>query len=89
MPYWLRATTTRWLILDNRRTELMADSEASSFTPLFAINHRGVQLFAAPFAKRPQFETEAVPAAAGDGEVGGWGLDGSNDGAFQLSILPL
>jgi hypothetical protein len=61
-----------WLILDNRRTELMTDSEASSYTPLFAINHRGVQLFAAPFAKRPQLEAEA---AAGDGEVGvgfGW-----------------
>jgi len=60
-----------WLILDNRRTELMADFEASSYMPLFAINHRGVQLFAAPFARRPQFETEAAPAAAaGDGEVG-------------------
>ena len=78
-----------WLILDNRRTELMADSEASSYTPLFAINHRGVQLFAAPFAKRPQLEAEAVPAASGDGDVGEWGLDGSNDSAFQSSMLPL
>jgi hypothetical protein len=43
----------RWLILDNRRSELLADSDASSFTPLFAINHRGVQLFAAPHAKLP------------------------------------
>ena len=79
----------RWLILDNRRSELIADSDASSFTPLFAINHRGVQLFAAPFAKRPQLEAEAAPAAAGDGEVGEWGLDGSNDSASQLSMLPL
>ena len=84
-----RASRRRWLILDNRRSELMEDSEASSFTPLFAINHRGVQLFAAPYAKRPQLEAEAAPAAAGDGEVGEWGLDGSNDSASQLSMLPL
>ena len=62
-----------WLILDNRRSELMDDTEATSFAPLFTINDRGVQLFAAPYAKRPQLEAEAAPAAAGDGEVGEWG----------------
>jgi predicted transglutaminase-like cysteine proteinase len=63
----------RWLILDNRRSELLADSDASSFTPLFAINHRGVQLFAAPYAKRPHLpgEIEAAPAAASKG-LGEW-----------------
>jgi predicted transglutaminase-like cysteine proteinase len=40
----------RWLILDNRRPELIEDSDASGFTPLFAIDDRGVQLFAAPYA---------------------------------------
>src|SRR6266403_2743417 len=57
-----------WLILDNRRSELIADTDASSFTPLFAINHRGVQLFAAPYANRPLLagEAEAAPAAASD-----------------------
>ncbi len=82
----------RWLILDNRRSELTADSDASSLTPLFAINHRGVQLFAAPYAKRPLLagEVEAAPAAASDGDVGEWGgLDVSNGGASQLSSLPL
>ena len=82
----------RWLILDNRRSELMADSDASSFTPLFAINHRGVNLFAAPYAKRPALagEVEPAPAAASDGGVGEWGgLDLSTDGASQLSTLPL
>src|SRR5438034_5390086 len=61
----------RWLILDNRRSELLVDSDASSFTPLFAINHRGVQLFAAPYAKRPHLagESEAASAAASDGDV--------------------
>src|SRR6185369_12082565 len=33
-----------WFILDNRRSELMNDSEATSFAPLFTINGRGVQL---------------------------------------------
>jgi predicted transglutaminase-like cysteine proteinase len=82
----------RWLILDNRRSELMADSDASSFTPLFAINHRGVQLFAAPYAKRPLLtgEVEAAPAAASSGAPGEWnGFEPSNEGASQLSTLPL
>jgi predicted transglutaminase-like cysteine proteinase len=39
-----------WLILDNRRAGLIEDSDASSFTPLFAIDNRGVRLFAAPYA---------------------------------------
>src|SRR5260370_3649001 len=33
-----------WLILDSRRAELMDDSDATSFTPLDAIDQRGVQL---------------------------------------------
>ena len=37
-----------WLILDSRRSDLMNDSEVTNLTPLYAINHRGVQLFAAP-----------------------------------------
>ena len=81
----------RWLILDNRRSELVADSDASSFTPLFAINHRGVQLFAAPYAKRPLLagEAEAAPAANG-GDVGEWtGQDAISDSPAQLSSLPL
>jgi predicted transglutaminase-like cysteine proteinase len=81
-----------WLILDSRRSELIEDSDASTLTPLFAIDHRGVNLFAAPFAKRalPEGEIEAVPAAAGNDEFGGWsGLEVSNDSTSQLSSLPL
>ena len=81
-----------WLILDSRRSELMDDCEASSFTPLFAINHRGVQLFAAPYAKRAPLdgEVEAAPAASSEGDVGEWsGLERPNDSASQLSTLPL
>jgi predicted transglutaminase-like cysteine proteinase len=82
----------RWLILDNRRSELMEGSDTSTLTPLFAINHRGVHLFAAPYAKRAPLESEveAAPAAASNSDVGEWsGLDGSNGGASQLSTLPL
>ena len=82
-----------WLILDSRRSELMNDSDATSFTPLFAIDGRGVQLFAAPYARRGLLgsEVEAAPAADGiDGGAGGWtGQDGSNDSSAQISMLPL
>src|SRR3954447_15962204 len=62
----------RWQILDNRHSELIEDSDAASFTPLFAIDHRGVQLFAAPYAKRGLLggEVEAAPAAAGETDSG-------------------
>jgi len=40
----------RWLILDNRRAELIEDTGVSNFTPVFAVDHRGVQLFATPYA---------------------------------------
>jgi predicted transglutaminase-like cysteine proteinase len=81
-----------WLILDSRRSELMNDADATSFTPLYAINHRGVQLFAAPYAKRGLLgsEVEPAPAAANDAEAGEWsGLERSNDGASDISRLPL
>ena len=42
----------RWVILDNRGSELIEDLDTSSFTPLFAINHHGVALFAVPYASR-------------------------------------
>ena len=56
----------RWLILDSRRSESMDDREATSFTPLFTINGRGVRLFAAPYAARGSVEgaVEAAPAAS-------------------------
>lgn len=56
----------RWLILDNRQIPLIEDSAATSFTPLFAINHAGVHLFAAPYVRRavPDDQGKAAPAAA-------------------------
>jgi len=81
----------RWLILDNRRSELVEDSDAVNLTPLFAINHLGVQLFAAPYAKRPMLDADeqAVPAAAGSDPVEWRGLDGNNDPSPQLNSLQL
>lgn len=64
-----------WLILDSRRSELVDNGEVANFTPMFAINERGVQLLAAPYAKRLPLndEFDAAPAAANaaDGEWSG------------------
>jgi predicted transglutaminase-like cysteine proteinase len=82
----------RWLILDNRRSELMNDSDAVSFTPLYAIDARGVQLFAAPYAKRDLLgrEIEAAPAAANEVEIGEWSGQEANSGSGAgLGVLPL
>lgn len=81
----------RWLILDNRHSTLTEDSNASSFMPLFAINHDGVHLFAAPYAKGLQAgEVEAAPAAAGDDGSGEWSsAEVFNKSASRLGWLPL
>ena len=81
-----------WLILDSRRADLMNDSQVTSLTPLYAINHRGVQLLAAPFAKRAPLDgdVDAAPAASSGSDVGEWsGQDAMNYGAGYMSILPL
>ncbi len=56
----------RWLILDNRWSQLREDSGDLNFAPLFTINHAGVFLFAKPFAQHVPSpgQTEAAPAAA-------------------------
>jgi predicted transglutaminase-like cysteine proteinase len=48
----------RWLILDNRWAALTDSSEARHLAPLFAIDHEGVRLFAAPHAARLPEEGE-------------------------------
>jgi predicted transglutaminase-like cysteine proteinase len=79
----------RWLILDNRWSELREDSGTLNFTPLFAINHAGVFLFAAPYAKAQPLaaKAEAAPAAAGEPASEWAGLD--NEAGRPLSTLPL
>ena len=78
----------RWLILDSRRSDLINDSDVTNFTPLYAINGRGVQLFAAPYARRGLLgnEVEAAPAAAGE-TVDGW--SNNENGSGSMSALPL
>jgi len=51
----------RWFILDNRWSALREDGDAGRFTPLFALDHEGVKLFAARAVPR---EPEFTPAAA-------------------------
>ncbi|HKU06971.1 MAG TPA: transglutaminase-like cysteine peptidase [Bradyrhizobium sp.] len=56
----------RWLILDNRWSELREDSSSLNLAPLFAIGESGVQLFATPYAKLRSLGSEisTAPAAA-------------------------
>jgi predicted transglutaminase-like cysteine proteinase len=63
----------RWLVLDNRRSGLSEPRDLPYFMPLFAIDHNGVSLFAAPYAERPRHESESdvFPAADADGMSGG------------------
>jgi predicted transglutaminase-like cysteine proteinase len=80
----------RWLILDNRRNGLIEDGEATSLTPLFAINDDGVHLFATPYAKRQPLtgEVAAAPAAESVDPVE-WTGDETGGGGAGLSFLPL
>lgn len=55
----------RWMVLDNRRSALLEGRALQSMTPLFALDERGVSLFAAPHTGRPDHErgTDVEPAA--------------------------
>jgi predicted transglutaminase-like cysteine proteinase len=82
----------RWIILDSRRSDLIDDSDVRNLTPMFAINDRGVQLFAAPYAKRGliEDEVEASPAAANPDDAETWtGAEPSYISSGDASILPL
>ena len=83
----------RWLILDNRWSELREDLTDLNFTPLFAIDHAGVFLLAKPYAKleySPANEVEAAPAAAGSDGFGQWkGAEAPDEAKYRLSSLPL
>ena len=81
-----------WLILDSRRPDLIEDSDASGLTPLFTIDHRGVNLLAAPYAKRSLLagEAEAAPAAADNNDTGDWnGLTEATGDVAGLNSLPV
>lgn len=59
-------TGGRWLVLDNRVARPIDIADVRHFMPLFALDHEGVKLLAAPYAARPLHESEIdlVPAAA-------------------------
>lgn len=77
----------RWMILDNRWAGLREDNGELNFTPLFAINHDGVNLFAKPYAKTAPLTAEAAPAAAASEWAGSEPVDPAGGGS--LSSLPL
>jgi predicted transglutaminase-like cysteine proteinase len=57
----------RWLVLDNRHLMLSETTALPQFTPLFALDHQGVSLFAAPYAAQPARSFEpagSVPPTA-------------------------
>jgi predicted transglutaminase-like cysteine proteinase len=79
----------RWLILDNRWSELRDDSADLNFTPLFAVDRAGVFLLAKPYAKlepSPANEVQAAPAANGDGDWSNPGGDGHNGTGAPLFL---
>ncbi|WP_076860666.1 transglutaminase-like cysteine peptidase [Bradyrhizobium mercantei] len=80
-----------WLILDSRRSDLIDDGELDNFTPMFAINDHGVQLFAAPYAKRLPLgdELDAAPAAANTDDADWTGTEAFSGSGAQLPGLPL
>lgn len=53
-----------WLILDNRWTRLIQDSNIKDFTVLFAIEDRGVEMYAAPYVM-----TQPAPHAILDSDL--------------------
>lgn len=79
----------RWLILDNRWSELTEDGEATRFTPLFAINHDGVHLFAAPYARQtsPGDQRNAAPAAPAVASTGSEPAPAAASGIGTLPVL--
>jgi predicted transglutaminase-like cysteine proteinase len=54
----------RWLILDNRHAALLEPDGVRHFRPMFALDHRGVKLFAAPYATSLPALTDPAPAVS-------------------------
>lgn len=80
-----------WLILDSRRSELVDNGEVANFTPMFAINEHGVQLFAAPYAKRLPLgdELDAAPAAANAADAEWTGVEPFDAASPLPGFLPV
>ena len=62
----------RWVVMDNRHLMLSETTSLPHFTPLFALDHQGVSLFAAPYAAQAAGNVEpagVAPTAASDAGV--------------------
>ena len=77
----------RWLILDNRHSELLEDIDAATLTPLYAIDHRGVRLFTGSYAGRtlPGDNAEAAYTAEGPDDGVEWAAVGHSKRAAPAS----
>lgn len=68
-----------WKVLDNRYPALVVDGELSHFTPLFALDNGGVNLFASPYLSQRQNvnATPVLPASAisDEGSISSWSQD--------------
>lgn len=62
----------RWLVLDNRKRDVVETADVRHYQPLYALGSDGVQLFAAPYANWGE----------GENEFAGWALRGSDGAAF-------
>jgi predicted transglutaminase-like cysteine proteinase len=60
----------QWLILDNRRPDLVADRDEEQLTPLFALDQQGVELLAAPYERRTDADKPRALAPAADATTG-------------------
>lgn len=83
-----------WLILDNRWSRIVSDTEARNLVPLFALNHTGVFMLTAPYASLNILDADAetLPGAAARDDSANWSEDQTvtteTTGAFG-EALPL
>lgn len=56
----------KWAVLDNRSSMLALDNELLHFTPLFALNNDGVNLFASPYLTQRQNREARTVSPASD-----------------------
>jgi predicted transglutaminase-like cysteine proteinase len=61
----------RWLILDNRRADVVEDGDVRHLAPLFAVDQDGVKLFATPFVEHMHHGKDGVVVPAADAATTG------------------
>jgi predicted transglutaminase-like cysteine proteinase len=81
-----------WFILDNRWTAAVEDNDVRRFTPLFALDDRGVKLLAAPYAQRTEPKIEPMSEAVKGGKQrslpAGEDAGSSPSGVSALGLRP-